>query len=134
MAFSVYKTDDGRVPAVEYLPAGAITPKAGMLLYVSSGLLAVAGGSHAPRYVSMTEKSAAVSSGTLIPVIRVAPDIIFKTEADGAGTAVVGALYDIASGGMKVDIDASTHDNFELTGAEAASTVNGTVLYGRIVG
>jgi len=133
MAFTVYKTDDGHVPATEYLPAGAITPKVGMLLYVNSGLLTAAGGSHAPKYVCMTQRSAAVSSGTKIPVIRITPDIIFKTEADGAGTAVIGGLYDIASGGMKVDIDASTYDNFELTGAEASSTVSGTVLYGRIV-
>ena len=32
MAFQIHKTDDGRVPGLEYLPCGAIAPQAGMAM------------------------------------------------------------------------------------------------------
>jgi hypothetical protein len=131
--FKLHSTDDGRVPPYEYLAAGAITPKIGMALYMSSGVLAVAGGANAPRYISMTERSAALTSGDIIPVIRIDKDMIFESVADGVGTATVGALYDIATGGLKVDIDASTYDNFELVWAAATTTADGTVVRGRFV-
>ena len=74
--FIPYKTDDGRVPAWEYLPASAITPKVGLALVLTSGQLAKASGTTKPTYICMTEKDAAVTAGEIIPVVRVNADMI----------------------------------------------------------
>ena len=50
MAFKIHKIDDGRIPGIEYLPCGAITPKVGMALVQSAGNLAIATrGTHTPN-------------------------------------------------------------------------------------
>ncbi len=76
--FIPYQNEDGRAAPWEYLPCSAITPKIGMALILSSGKLAIATGTTKPSYISMTEKSAAVSAGDIIPVIRVQPDQVFE--------------------------------------------------------
>ena len=88
MAFLIHSIDDGHVPAWEYLPCSAITPKVGMALTQSSGNLAIATGTTKPTYISMVEKSAACTAGDLIPVIRVSPDIIFETTISASGTSL----------------------------------------------
>ncbi len=88
MAFMVHLTDDGRVPSLEYLPAGAITPKVGMALTQSSGKLALATGVNAPKYISMIETASSVADGTEIPVFRVLPDMIFETTLSTTGTTL----------------------------------------------
>lgn len=103
MAFNLYSTSDGRVPAVEYLPASAITPKAGMVLYLKDGMLSIATGTTVPTYLCMTEKDSAVSAGTLIPVIRIESDMIFRTTNSAALTAEIGSKVTLhASNGMQV--------------------------------
>lgn len=84
MAFLIHSVDDGRVPAWEYLPAAAITPKVGTALYFSSGNLAVATGTTKPEYISMIDCDAALTAGDIIPVIRVAPDIVFETKSSAS--------------------------------------------------
>lgn len=104
--FRDISTNDGRELPFEYLPAAAITPKNGMALYMNgSGNLAVAGGANAAEYICCREESAAVTAGTIIPVVRIADDIIWESET--AGTLTVGTGYDIASGGLTV-ADTST--------------------------
>ena len=76
--------EDGHVPAFAYLPSGAITPKLGMALTQSSGLLAVATGTTKPSYICMCEKESAVTSGELLPVIRVTDDIVFRTTCSAS--------------------------------------------------
>lgn len=88
MAFKVHSTDDGRVPGIEYLPCGAITPKVGMALVQSGGNLAIATGTTKPTYISMCERETACTAGDLIPVLRVQPDMIFETVWSAAATAV----------------------------------------------
>lgn len=89
MSFKIHKTDDGRVPPYEYLPAGAITPKIGTALYVNtSGQLALATGTQKPTYISMLEAESALTAGTVIPVIRVASDIEFETVSSAAFTSI----------------------------------------------
>lgn len=78
--FLLHSTDDGRIPSLEYLPAGAITPKVGMALVQSSGNLAIATGTTKPTYISMVEKSSALTAGDIIPVFRIDPDMIFETS------------------------------------------------------
>ena len=88
MAFKIYSTDDNRVPGIEYLPAGAITPKVGMALTQTDGKLAVASGTTAPAYISMCEKENACKAGDIIPVIRVGKDMILETTVAAAATGI----------------------------------------------
>ena len=102
MGFMIHSTDDGRVPATEYLPAGAITPKAGMALNQADGLLAAAGAG-APSYICMADRADACGAGEYIPVVRVSGDIIFETAftAD-AGTVKLGDKVAISADGLGV--------------------------------
>lgn len=119
--FRVFKTDDGRNCPIEYLPAGAITPKLGMALTVSAGKLAVAAGTTRPAYISMTEAHSAVTAGTVIPVIRVSEDIIYETENSASFTGVnVGSKVTLDSTGTKVT--ATTTDGVaEVVGIEGTA-------------
>ena len=89
MAFYIHSVDDGRVPAIEYLPCGAITPKVGMALVQTGGNLAIASGAAKPAYISMCERETACAAGEVIPVIRVQPDVIFETTFSAAATAII---------------------------------------------
>lgn len=103
MSFKVYTTDDNRVPGIEYLPAGAITPKIGMALVMTAGNLAVCGATTAPAYISMCEKDTACTAGDIIPVIRVQKDMIFETEFSVAATAIkAGDKVTLAADGLSV--------------------------------
>ena len=107
--FIPYSTEDGRVPPWKYMPAGAITPKIGLALYLSSGVFAVATGTQKPTHICMREESAAVSSGTIIPVIEIAPDIVFQTENQASLNGVnVGQAVTIHSDGMQVTATTSS--------------------------
>ena len=77
--FVPHKNAAGNVIPWEYLPAGAITPKVGMALTQSSGNFAIATGTTKPTYISMIETTAALTAGTMIPVIRVDHDTIYET-------------------------------------------------------
>lgn len=86
--FVPVKNDTGAPTPWEFLPCGAITPKLGMALIQSSGNLAIATGTNAPKYISMIEKDSACTAGDLIPVIRVEPGTIYETELSAAGTSL----------------------------------------------
>ena len=103
MAFKIHSVDDGRVPAWEYFPAGAITPKVGTALYLASGKLAVASGATKPEFISMIECGAALAAGTIIPVIRASGDIIFETKSSAAFTSInVGDKVTVSTNGDMV--------------------------------
>lgn len=101
--FKIHTIDDGRNAPVEYLPCGAITPKAGMAMVLTSGNLAVAAGTNKPAYICMREETAAVPAGTLIPVIRVQSDMVFETTATAALTSVkLGSKVTLSTDGLQV--------------------------------
>lgn len=103
MAFKIHKVDDGHNLPFEYLPAAAITPKAGMALTVSGGKVTTASGATAPTYICMVEKEAAVEAGTVIPVVRVGKEVIWETEASVSVAAVaIGTKVTIDSTGLMV--------------------------------
>lgn len=103
MAFKPHQTNDGRVPPFEYLPAGAITPKVGMALYMNAGNLAIATGATKPTYICMCEKETAVAAGDIIPVIRVDDGMILSVPLSAAGTSLkLGDKVTIATGGLQV--------------------------------
>ena len=101
--FLIHSVDDGRVPSLEWHPAAAITPKVGMALLTNAGKMAMATGSNKPSYICMTERSTAVAEGTMIPVIRVSPDIVFETVFNASAAGVkFGDKVTIASDGLRV--------------------------------
>ena len=102
--FIPYQNEDGRVQPWEYLPCSAITPKLGMALVQSSGKLAVATGTTKPTYISMVEKSAAVSAGEVIPVMRVTADQVFEctNSASLSGVSIGQKVTLHASNGCQV--------------------------------
>lgn len=103
MAFFVHSTDDGRVPGLEYLPCGAITPKVGMALMWSEGNLIAASGTNRPAYISMCERDTACEKGDVIPVMRAASDVIYETAASVAMTSVKpGNKVTLSADGMSV--------------------------------
>ena len=120
--FRIHSTNDGRVPPIEYLPAGAITPKVGMALYQNSGNLALASGTTKPTYISMCERETALTAGELIPVIRVEDGMIFGTELSAAGTSLkLGGKVTVATDGLRVT--ATTTD-----GIAEIVAMNGTAI------
>ena len=103
MAFKIHSTDNGHVPCIEYLPAGAMTPKVGMALIQTSGNLAVATGANAPTYISMCERESACTAGELIPVMRVDKGTIYETSFAAAATSIkLGAKVTLHTDGMQV--------------------------------
>ncbi len=103
MGFKIHVTADGLVPAVEYLPAGAITPKVVLALTQTGGLLVSAVGAQAPSYISMCERELACEAGEVIPVVRVSGDMIFETtfSAD-ADSVALGDKVTISADGLSV--------------------------------
>lgn len=120
--FRIHSTNDGRVPPIEYLPAGAITPKVGMALYQNGGNLALASGTTKPTYISMCERETALTAGEVIPVIRVEDGMIFGTELSAAGTSLkLGGKVTVATDGLRVT--ATTTD-----GIAEIVAMNGTAI------
>lgn len=103
MAFRLFSSDDNRTPGIEYLPAGAITPKIGMALTQSAGKLALATGTTKPVYISMCERESACTAGDIIPVIRVGSDMIFETVfSASAADLSLGSKVTLASDALRV--------------------------------
>ena len=103
MAFLIHSTEDGHVPAIEYLPCGAITPKVGLALTQSGGNLAIASGTAAPAYISMCEKESACTAGDIIPVIRVEKGTVYETTLSAAGSSLkLGDKVTLSADGMQV--------------------------------
>ena len=122
--FIPYSNEDGRVAPWEYLPCGAITPKLGMALVFSSGNLTVAAGTNKTTHISMCEKSAAVSAGTVIPVIRVQPDQVFETTCSASLSGV--------NVGDKVTLHAS--NGCQVTGTKTSGVATIVAKYGDTAG
>lgn len=111
MAFLLHSIDgSAKIPGIEYLPCSGITPKVGMALYQSSGNLAIATGTTPPTYISLVERSAAVTAGTIIPVMRINHDMIFETTFSATATSInLGNKVTLhASNGMQVTATTSS--------------------------
>lgn len=117
-------------PSVVYLPSGAITPKFGMAVALDSttGYLAA---SAKPTHISVFEANAALTAGTLIPVIKITDDIVFKTALDGTTALKAGALADVDSTGLLIDGDGTTNKVFLIERLEG--TAQGSEVFGRFV-
>ncbi|MBQ2634698.1 MAG: hypothetical protein IJF88_09015 [Oscillospiraceae bacterium] len=124
--FLIHSIDDGRNAPLEQLPAGAITPKVGLALTQTDGLLAVASGTTKPSYICMAQRAAAVASGTVIPVIRVGSDMIFETVFSASASSIkLGNKVTIASDGLRVTATTSSGvaEVVGMDGSASGSTV-----------
>ena len=104
MGFLIHDTKDGQPGPWEYLEASAIGAcKVGMALTQSSGNLALASGTTAPTYISMTERDTACTAGDLIPVVRVQKDTVYETTLAASGASLkVGDRVTLHTDGMQV--------------------------------
>lgn len=97
------KNDDGHVAPFFQMPCAAITPKRGMLMKLDSGKLAKASGSDVPEFICIEEKSAAVTAGDPVTVVRVEPDTDYETVFSAAATGLgPGDKVTIATDGLRV--------------------------------
>lgn len=101
--FTLYNYDSDRNAPIEYVAAGAITPKLGLALAFSSGVLALATGATKPEYICMKEGSAALTSGTVIPVMKILPDMVFESVSSASLSGVtLGTKLTLHTDGAKV--------------------------------
>lgn len=129
MAFRLYSTDDGHIPAWEYHAVANMKPQVGKgLAFDESGQLDA---SQTPDYICMREEGDSVAAGTIVPVVKITPDQIWETTLDGATSVEVGGKLDVASGGMEPDGDGTTYQNFLVTYME--DDADGSTVRGRFV-
>ena len=128
--FSPHKNGTGAVLSWEYIPAAAGTYEAGQLLQVSGGKLAAiaAAATTTPPYLCMG--SITVADGELLPVTRVADDVIYTAPLSAAAeAAVVGTKLRISEGGKA--LDAGAVGSFEVVALEGNQA--GDIVYGRFI-
>ena len=103
MAFLISQNNGGIVPGLEYLPAGAITPKIGLALVMTDGNLAACCATTRPQYICAMAADEALDAGTIIPVFRVLEGTLFATSWSAAASAVsAGDLVTLSADGMQV--------------------------------
>lgn len=123
MAFLTHQNQGGIIPGLEYLPAGAITPKVGLALVMTDGNLAVCGATARPQYICMMQADKALTAGTVIPVFRVLEDMLFATTWSAAASAV--------SAGDKVTLSA---DGLEVTATTTSGVAEVISMDGTAIG
>lgn len=133
MAFKLYSTDDGHVPAWEYHTiASGVKAQVGLgLAFNESGELVT---STLPTHICMLDNGGSMlNADTVAPVVAICPDQIWESVLYQNVSAGVtpGKKVDIASNPIYVDGVNSTNANFEIT--YAAGNATGDVVRGRFV-
>lgn len=126
MGFFIHTSDVQNGQPLEYLPAGAITPKLGLALVMTAGKLAVCGATAKPSYICMMDSDEVLTAGEVIPVQRVSPQVIYETTASAALTAVTeGAKVTLSADGMEVTATTTSGvaEIVSMDGTAAGSTV-----------
>ena len=133
MGFLPSKIHQGHMQGWEYLPCGSIQPHVGMALYLSSGVLAIAEGATKPEYISMIECSAALTSGTKIPVIKVLPDALYDVPTyNTLAERAIGSKVQIQTGGMMINSTNSSSPAVEIVDKNGAGTSANDIITVRI--
>lgn len=87
--FLLHKIDGSDLSfSPEYLPCSAIQPLVGLAMTQSGGNLAVCTGTKKPTYISLCERETACAAGDIIPVLRVRPDMVFKTIFSNSAASI----------------------------------------------
>lgn len=100
--FLFHQIDDGRVPSIEYLPCSAIIPKAGAMMKITSGNLALASATDTPLYFCMKEGAVAEEVGNTIPVIRLHPDMVLQVATPSSFSQIIGAKVTIGADSLSI--------------------------------
>lgn len=119
MAFKLYSTDDGHVPAWEYHTIASGTKVAvgtGMAFDESGKLVA----SKLPTHICMVETAdpkTGIAADMIGPVVRIAPDQIWENNfySDVSAAPVPGTKVDVADNPLYVDGTKNVNANFEIT-------------------
>ena len=100
--FVPYKKN-GQPQPFEYLVVTTSeTIAMGEALVLSSGKLTKCGATAKPKYIAMAAVTSA-AAGTVIPVIRVSPDVIYETQLQAQNTSIAaGALYTLHTDGLQI--------------------------------
>ena len=108
--FIPYSTEDGRVPPWEEYPAtGSTKPDIGLALVLSSGKLVKCTGTTKPTHICMMEAPAALTAGTMVPVIAVQPDIVFEVKNQASLNGVdIGQAVTIHTDGLQITATTSS--------------------------
>lgn len=131
MAFRLYSTDDGHVPAWEYYECSAMKPEVGMGMAFNEGTGKLEASAR-PVVVCMRDEDAAVEAGTKIPVVRITPDQVWESGFySAAPNAKVGTRCDVSATGLWVAGAATVNSNFEIT--YLSGTAMDSVVRGRFV-
>lgn len=133
MAFKLYSTDDGHVPAWEYhtIESGVKAQVGLGLAFDESGHLVT---STLPTHICMFDNGGSMlNADTVAPVVAIRPDQIWESVLyqDVSAGITPGKKVDIASNPVYVDGVNSTNANFEIT--YAAGNLMGDVVRGRFV-
>lgn len=130
MAFMLYSTDDGHMPAWNYLPINtSAKPQVGVgMVLDSNGRLVV---STQPDFICMRQAESYPKSGDTCPVIRIAPDQVWESILDADTSFTVGTKADLTASALYVDADASTNGTFLITWLEGNKMAN--AVRGRFV-
>lgn len=130
MAFKLYSTDDGHVPAWEYLPVDNIKPEVGLgLAFGDNGKLKA---SATPTHICMRTETDYVGSNAVLPVVKISEDQVWESRLySAAASAQIGDKADISSSGLWVNAASSTNGNFQITYLE--DTAMDSVVRGRFV-
>lgn len=131
MSFKPLYIPGGNVPAVEYFPAEAITPKAGLLLGFDTTTHQLQAVTTAAKYISVMEAATAVTAGDIIPVIAIDKDTIYVTQWDGTSALDKGETCDINSTSLLADADGTTNDDLLIIGMDG--TAAGDNVYVKFV-
>lgn len=108
--FIPYSTEEGRVQPWEYLPCtGSTKPDIGLACILSSGKLAKASGTTKPTHICMVEAPAALTAGTIIPCIKIEPDMVFEVKNQASLNGVnIGQAVTIHSDGLQITATTSS--------------------------
>ena len=103
MGFIPHTYDDGQCRPFETLPVtGSIAVDVGTGLTMTAGKLALATGTTAPSYISMTARAATVD-GEMIAVERVGKDLVYETSLSVDSASIArGAKYTISADGNQI--------------------------------
>ena len=125
--FLPHSHDKGALQPWEYTEAAAGTYQVGQLLDVTGGKLTAISAvkTTTPAYVCMASKT--VEAGEVLPVQRVAKDVIYETHLSAAAeAATVGTKLRISAGGLLADGGAAgTFEVVYIEGTAAGSVVRG---------
>lgn len=131
--FTIHSTRDGRVPAMEYLPAVAGGFAIGDALVFSDGLLTPvsaelgAGTDDGRHYLSVAEKIC--EEGDLLPVVAVGDDLIVEVTLTKAVAGIApGAVCTVSVDGLEAVAEGGAFTVLESEGAAAGDKQRGVLI------